>query len=59
MTKSISVVVPMYNVKQYVQPCVDSILAQAFQDFEIILVDDASPDESRRKNSCGIFFCAI
>ena len=44
MTKRISVVVPMYNVKQYVQPCVDSILAQAFQDFEIILVDDASTD---------------
>ena len=56
---SISVIVPVYKVEQYVKLCVDSILAQAFQDFEIILVDDASPDESRRKNSCGIFFCAI
>ena len=41
---AISVVVPMYKVEQYIKICVDSILAQTFQDFEIILVDDASPD---------------
>lgn len=41
---SVSVVVPMYKVEQYIKICVDSILAQTFQDFEIILVDDASPD---------------
>ena len=41
---SISVVVPMYKVERYIKICVDSILAQTFQDFEIILVDDASPD---------------
>ena len=40
----ISVVVPMYKVEQYIKLCVDSILKQTFQDFEIILVDDASPD---------------
>ena len=40
----ISVVVPMYKVEQYIKICVDSILAQTFQNFEIILVDDASPD---------------
>ena len=42
----VSVIVPVYKVEQYVKLCVDSILAQTFQDFEIILVDDASPDGS-------------
>lgn len=45
-TPAVSVIVPIYNVEQYVKFCVDSILAQTFQDFEIILVDDASPDNS-------------
>lgn len=40
----VSVIVPMYKVEQYIKICVDSILAQTFTDFEIILVDDASPD---------------
>ena len=43
---AISVVVPMYNVERYIKICVDSILAQTFQDFEVIIVDDASPDNS-------------
>ena len=43
---AVSVVVPVYNVEIYVKQCVDSILNQTFQDFEIILVDDASPDNS-------------
>jgi len=40
----ISVIVPVYNVEQYLHRCVDSILAQTFTDFELILVDDGSPD---------------
>ena len=40
----ISVVVPVYKVEDYLKPCVDSILAQRFGDFELILVDDGSPD---------------
>ena len=40
----ISVIVPVYNVEQYLHRCVDSILNQTFTDFELILVDDGSPD---------------
>ena len=40
----ISVIVPVYKVEQYLHECVDSILAQTFTDFELILVDDGSPD---------------
>ena len=42
----ISVVVPVYKVEKYLCRCVDSILAQTFTDFELILVDDGSPDNS-------------
>ena len=40
----ISVIVPVYKVEPYIQRCIDSILAQTFTDFELILVDDGSPD---------------
>lgn len=40
----ISVIVPVYKVEAYLHRCVDSILAQTFSDFELILVDDGSPD---------------
>lgn len=40
----ISVIVPVYKVEQYLHRCVDSILCQSFSDFELILVDDGSPD---------------
>lgn len=39
-----SIVVPVYNVKDYLEKCVDSLVNQTFQDFEIILVDDGSTD---------------
>ena len=42
----ISVIVPVYKVEPYLRRCVDSILTQTFTDFELILVDDGSPDES-------------
>ena len=41
----ISVVVPIYNVSQYLSQCIDSILTQSYQDLEIILVNDGSTDE--------------
>ena len=40
----ISVIVPVYKVEAYLNRCVDSILNQTFEDFELILVDDGSPD---------------
>ena len=39
-----SIIVPVYKVEQYLQECVDSVLNQTFKDFELILVDDGSPD---------------
>ena len=41
---NISVIVPVYKVEQFLSRCVDSILAQTYPDFEVILVDDGSPD---------------
>jgi CDP-glycerol glycerophosphotransferase len=44
---AISVVVPFYNVEDYLAECLDSLLAQTFGDFEVLMVDDGSPDGSR------------
>lgn len=41
----IAVIVPVYKVELYLTRCVESILQQTFSDFELILVDDGSPDE--------------
>lgn len=42
----ISIIVPVYNVEKYVKRCVESILAQTYKEFELILVDDGSTDQS-------------
>lgn len=41
----ISIITPVYNVEQYLQRCIESVLSQDFQDWEMILVDDGSPDK--------------
>lgn len=46
MNKLVSVVIPVYNVEEYLKDCVDSIINQTYKDIEIILVDDNSKDNS-------------
>ena len=43
-TPAVSVIVPVYKTEKYLAECIESILAQTFKDFEMILVDDGSPD---------------
>ena len=47
MSEKISIIIPVYKVEDYLETCIDSILAQTYKNLEIILVDDGSPD------SCG------
>ena len=44
---SISVIVPVYKVEKYLSKCIDSLISQTYKNYELILVDDGSPD------SCG------
>lgn len=48
MKPVISVIIPVYNVEKYIRQCVDSVLEQSYKDFELILVDDGSPDNCPR-----------
>ncbi len=45
--KKISVIVPVYNVEQYLRRCLDSLVNQTLNDIEIIVVNDGSPDDSQ------------
>ena len=42
----VSVILPVYNVEQYLEQCLDSIIGQTLRDIEIICIDDGSSDNS-------------
>ena len=46
MCKLVTVIVPVYNVENYLETCVNSILQQTYEDLQVILVDDGSKDKS-------------
>ena len=48
LTYSISVIIPMYNMEKYIGECLTSLANQTFQDFDVIVVDDCSTDNSRK-----------
>lgn len=45
-TPLVSIVIPVYKVEKYIRACIESVLVQTFPAFEVILVDDGSPDDS-------------
>ena len=47
MTK-VSVIVPVYNTEKYLRRCLDSLVNQTLEDVEIIIINDCSPDNSKK-----------
>ena len=46
MEQKVSIIIPVYNVKDYIDQCIQSVVNQTYKDIEIILVDDGSTDGS-------------
>jgi len=46
MNKKVSIIIPVYNIENYIPKCIESVINQSYKDLEIILVDDGSTDDS-------------
>ena len=46
MNVCLSVIVPVYNIAPYVRRCIESLLCQSFLDFELLIIDDGSTDQT-------------
>ena len=48
MQPLISIVIPVYNAERYINKCIDSVLSQSYANWELLLIDDGSSDDSGR-----------
>lgn len=44
----LSIIIPVYNTEKYIKKCIDSILNQSFSDYELLLINDGSTDDSAK-----------
>ena len=44
--KNVSIIVPVWNVQEYLRKCLDSLVNQTFDNYEILVINDGSPDNS-------------